>query len=129
MCRGSHTIPIPAALWRRIGISGRPSSRGPLVSIGSNSTLTIGLLAFGIALIAAGGWLFMRSRKDKAAQQDQQSDAGAPVKDGSSNVDTLLDAILALDDRYKAGEIPRDAYLKRRDELKASIKEVLREEE
>jgi hypothetical protein len=51
------------------------------------------------------------------------------VKDGSSNVDTLLDAILALDDRYKAGEIPRDAYLKRRDELKASIKEVLREEE
>lgn len=112
-----------------IGISGRPSSRGPLVSLGSNSTLTIGLLAFGLALIAAGGWLFMRSRKDKAAQQDQQSDAGAPVKDGSSNVDTLLDAILALDDRYKAGEIPRDAYLKRRDELKASIKEVLREEE
>lgn len=112
-----------------IDISGKPSSRGPLVSLGSNSTLTIGLLAFGVALIAAGGWFYLRSRNGRADHQDDDIEASSPTIDGGENVDTLLDAILALDDQYKAGEIPQDAYLKRREELKASIKDVLKEEE
>ena len=37
----------------------------------------------------------------------------------------LLDAILTLDDQYKAGELPEEAYIKRRGELKARIKELL----
>lgn len=112
-----------------IDFSGRPSSPGSMVSLGSNSTLTIGLLAFGLALIVAGGWLYLRSRNGRTEQREEDYAAGSPQIDGGENADTLLDAILALDDQYKAGEIPRDAYLKRREELKASIKEVLREEE
>ena len=42
-----------------------------------------------------------------------------------ADVDMLLDAILALDDQYKAGELPEEAYLKRRAELKAQIKEKM----
>jgi mono/diheme cytochrome c family protein len=112
-----------------IEISGRSTARGPMVSLGSNSDLTIGLLAFGVMLIAAGGWLYLRSRNGKAERQEQVFEEDAPAIEGSQNVDTLLDAILALDDQYKAGEIPRDAYLKRREELKASIKDSLKEEE
>ena len=110
-------------------ISGRSSARGSMVSLGSNSTLTIGLVAFGVALIAAGLWLYLRSRNGKTNRQEQVFEEEAPARDGSENVDILLDAILALDDQYKAGEIPQDAYLKRREELKTNIKDLLQEEE
>jgi mono/diheme cytochrome c family protein len=72
---------------------------------------------------------YLRSRNGRADHQDDDIEASSPTIDGGENVDTLLDAILALDDQYKAGEIPQDAYLKRREELKASIKDVLKEEE
>ena len=120
---------MPAGSDLAIDFSGRPSSPGPMVSLGSNSNLTIGLLAFGLALIITGGWLYLRSRNGKTERQEEDLEAGSPSIDGGENADTLLDAILALDDQYKAGEIPRDAYLKRREELKARIEEVLREEE
>lgn len=110
-----------------IEINGQPNNRGPIVSLGSNATLTIGLLAFGVALIAAGGWLFLRSRNGRAENQDQAREDFPPAIDGSADVDMLLDAILALDDQYKAGEIPQDAYLKRREELKSGIKDRLEE--
>lgn len=119
---------MPAGSDLAIDFRGRPSSPGPMVSLGSNSNLTIGLLAFGLALIITGGWLYLRSRNGKTERQEEDLEAGSPSIDGGENVDTLLDAILALDDQYKAGEIPRDAYLKRREELKARIEEVLREE-
>jgi mono/diheme cytochrome c family protein len=112
-----------------IEITGRSTARGPVVSLGSNSTLTIGLLAFGVALIAAGGWLFLRSRNGRTERTEQVMEQESPVPGSSGNVDTLLDAILALDDQYRAGEIPREAYLKRREELKASIRDLLKEEE
>ncbi len=34
-----------------------------------------------------------------------------------------MDAIIALDDLYQAGQLPEDAYLKRRAELKARLQE------
>ena len=112
-----------------IDISGRPATGGPIVSLGSNSNLTIGLLAFGAALILAGGWLYLRSRSGKAIQEEADLEKETSARNNGEDVDTLLDAILALDDQYKAGDLPKDAYLKRREELKASIKDVLKEEE
>ncbi len=112
-----------------IDISGRPTKGGPIVSLGSNSDLTIGLLAFGVALVVAGGWLYLRSRSSKIIQDEGDLEEETPAQDSGEDVDTLLDAILALDDQYKAGDLPQEAYLKRREELKVSIKEVLKEEE
>jgi hypothetical protein len=112
-----------------IDISGRPAAGGPIVSLGSDSSLTIGLLAFGLVLIMSGGWLYLRSRNGKKDHDEQELEEESPASDGSEDVDTLLDAILALDDQYKAGDLPQEAYLKRREELKASIKDVLKEEE
>jgi mono/diheme cytochrome c family protein len=110
-----------------IEITGQPNNRGPIFSLGSDDTLTIGLLAFGVVLLAAGGWLFLRSRNGRADRQPQASEGSLPVMDDSADVDMLLDAILALDDQYKAGEIPQDAYLKRREELKSSLKDRIEE--
>jgi spore cortex formation protein SpoVR/YcgB (stage V sporulation) len=72
--------------------------------------------------------MYLRARNGRSDQNDPEESAEFPVHDGSEDVDTLLDAILALDDQYKAGELPKEAYLKRREELKARIKEVLQEE-
>jgi hypothetical protein len=36
-----------------------------------------------------------------------------------------MDAILALDDQYRAGNITEDAYLARRAELKSQLKDRL----
>ncbi len=40
-----------------------------------------------------------------------------------------MDAILALDDLYKDGKLPEDAYLERRAELKQRLKEKMAPQE
>lgn len=113
----------------QIDISGRPSTGGPLFSLGSNSSLMFGLLVFGVALVAAGSWLFLRSRSSRTDRAEQEYTAESLEEEGGEDVEILLDAILALDDQYKAGELPKEAYLKRREELKAGIRDLLKEEE
>ncbi|HLE13828.1 MAG TPA: hypothetical protein VI776_03695, partial [Anaerolineales bacterium] len=53
--------------------------------------------------------------------------AGETIQAGpdDQDADTLLDAILALDDQYQAGELPEEAYRQRRAELKAMLKDKL----
>jgi mono/diheme cytochrome c family protein len=107
-----------------ISISGRPGSTGLIV--GSNSNLIIGAVAFGLVLIGAGVWLFTRSRSGKE-EQIVEVPAGETIPTGTEDqdADTLLDAILALDDQFQAGELPEEAYRQRRAELKALLKEKL----
>jgi mono/diheme cytochrome c family protein len=116
---------VPAGTDLVIDISGRPRTGGAGFVLGSNTNLVIGAFAFGFALVLAGGWLYLRTRNGKPPGNgqdiDEQLDAGSEDQD----VDMLLDAILALDDQYKSGELPEEAYLKRRAELKAQIKEKM----
>jgi hypothetical protein len=37
----------------------------------------------------------------------------------------LMDAIIALDDRYKSGDLPESAYLKQRGLLKGQLQQML----
>ena len=85
--------------------------------------------SFGITLIFAGGWLYVRARNERLDHESLDADEATLVEQDGEDVDTLFEAILTLDDQYKAGELPEDAYLKRRAELKSKIKEFLREEE
>ena len=41
------------------------------------------------------------------------------------DVDELMDAIIALDDLYRAGDLPEGAYLKQRSLLKQRLEEIL----
>jgi hypothetical protein len=46
---------------------------------------------------------------------------------GVDSAESLMDAIIALDDLYQAGQLPEEAYQKRRDEMKARLKDILGE--
>jgi mono/diheme cytochrome c family protein len=105
-----------------LSITGKPAA-GTGVSAGSQSDLLIGLGALGIVMIGAGVFLFMRNRN--SAVEDDFEDDGAVTEPLSENSETLMEAILALDDLYKAGQLPEDAYHTRRAELKGRLRELL----
>ena len=85
----------------------------------------VGLVAFGVVLIVAGVWLYTRSRKERPEEREYDADGEYPAGENGDDLDMLFDAILALDDQYKAGKLPQEAYQKRRSELKARIKELM----
>jgi len=80
----------------------------------------IGLAVFGVALAGGGFWFFRQRRAAAAATADGEYIEPEPVETSES----ILDAIVALDDLYQAGELPEEAYKERRAELKARLKEL-----
>ncbi len=102
-----------------ISLSGKTSPAASTTGSGSLSTLLIGLGVFGAVLAGAGVWLF-RQRKSAAAPEAAEPDA-PPYAESE---DDLLDAILALDDLYKAGNLPAEAYQQRRAELKDRLRKL-----
>lgn len=115
-----------------LDLSGRPKAGGPSLTAPSTQTsLVIGVGAFGLALIIAGVWLYVRNRgretEDEAYEtaKGDETDASSAMQDS----ETVMDAIIALDDMYQAGDLPDEAYQKRRAELKTRLKEMLEQEE
>ena len=93
-----------------------------MVSVGSNETLVIGLAALGLVLIGAGIFLYTRSRTVPEVEYDPEDE----VEEASSEkAETIMDAILALDDLYQSGELPEEAYRQRRAELKARLQSLI----
>jgi hypothetical protein len=76
----------------------------------------IGVGAFGVLLILAGGWLFIRDRKKREEEVDEEED------DEFEDPESLMDAIIALDDLHRAGKLSDEAYQQRRNELKDALK-------
>jgi mono/diheme cytochrome c family protein len=109
----------------RLTLTGRPSSGSPGLAASSQTNLFIGLSVFGVALIVAGVWLYRRTRTSSVPAGEEEalfpSDSAA-----SESAENLMDAIIALDDLYRSGELPEEAYQQRRAELKAKLKELLR---
>jgi hypothetical protein len=122
---------IPAGQDLRLTLSGRPASGGgfSLVSGDSNS-LVIGLGVFGLALLVTGVWLFRRSRstEEETEFEDVIEEDTYPEVVETENIDSLMDAIIALDDLYQEGSLPEEAYLKRRAELKARLQAQMQDE-
>ncbi len=107
-------------------VSGRPGG-ATITTLGSQTGLFIGLGAFGIALIVAGVWLFRRNRTLRLqGEEEDKADESSQVEEETASEDpeTIMDKIIALDDLYQAGEIPEEAYLQRRAELKERLKKV-----
>jgi hypothetical protein len=78
----------------------------------------IGAGLLGLALIVAGGWMYLRDR-NKAEEIEEEDD-----HEFESSQD-VLDAIIALDDLHRAGKMPDEAYQKRRAELKDILKGMM----
>ncbi|MFN2215641.1 MAG: c-type cytochrome [Anaerolineales bacterium] len=90
----------------------------------SQQNLVIGLGAFGLALILASVFFFMRSRKPREMQEPLDDEE--ELDSLGDDADSLMDAINSLDDQYKAGLIKEEAYKVRREDLKSRLKEVLK---
>jgi mono/diheme cytochrome c family protein len=102
-------------------LSGSSGSSFSLASDDSFS-LIIGLGSFGLVMIVAGVWLFFRNQRpsrDFENEMDEVEEEYTP-----EDAESLINAIIALDDLYSAGELPEDAYRKRRAELKSRLKEI-----
>ena len=113
-------------------LSGNPNnaSAATLFSPGTGQSLAIGLGVFGVALLATGFWLYRRNQVRLVAQSLTGdvllSEAESQVDVVLEDEDTLMDAIIALDDQYNAGNLPEEAYLERRSVLKAKLRNISR---
>jgi mono/diheme cytochrome c family protein len=105
----------------RMTVSG--SNPSGLLSGNSKNNLIVGLAVFGVALIGVGLWLYFKNRPTVAVDDGPGMQA-SPAGSTSDNAETIMDAILALDDLYQAGKLPEDAYRQRRAELKGRLKEI-----
>jgi hypothetical protein len=110
-----------------LALSGKPGA-----STGFNfDRQTIVLICIGVVgilLIGVGIYLYMRDRSRllKEERQAQEEQGGQIEEDAlGEDRDDIMDAMIALDEQYKAGEILKDAYEKRRMELKERLKGIL----
>jgi hypothetical protein len=110
-----------------LALSGKPGA-----STGFNfdrqTIVLICIGVIGILLIGVGIYLYMRDRTRllKEEKEDQEKENGQNEEDAlGEDPENIMDAMIALDDHYKAGEIPKEAYEKRRMELKERLKGIL----
>jgi mono/diheme cytochrome c family protein len=120
---------ISAGGTLEMALSGNPkgSSSSLLVGSDNRTNLLIGLGALGVVLIVVGVWFFFKSR---SVDEDGEEVQGLETESGDipQDPDSLMDAMIALDDLYKAGELPEEAYQQRRGELKAKLNRLLGKE-
>lgn len=110
---------IPAGETLKFTVSGQPDDASGTTAESSNvnQNLVFGAIALGVALIAAGGWLYLRDRKSSEETDEDEEEF--------ESSDDVLDAIVALDDLHRAKKISLDAYHKRRAELKDILKGMM----
>lgn len=115
-------------------LSGNPSgasgtSGSTLFNAGTMQSLAIGLGTFGVAIVAVGIWLYRRNQLKLATQRsiEDLATAGSQSDDEVDDENTLMDAIIALDDQYNAGNLPEEAYLERRAVLKSRLRNLHRD--
>ena len=95
-------------------------------SAGTDTTtnLMIGLGSLGVVLLGTGIYLWQRSRQEDDDWEAVEA-AGDHIAPATETSQDLMDAIIALDDRYQAGDLPEEAYRQRREELKTRLKEIV----
>jgi hypothetical protein len=110
-------------------LSGNPRKAvTSIFSTGTMQNLAIGLGVFGIALVFGGLWFFRKNQRKATMQSALDGmDIASPVTEleaAPESEDTLIDAIITLDDQYHAGNLPQKAYLERRSILKEKLRKL-----
>ena len=111
-----HAGPLDAGASLTVTLSGKPKATSTTTDLTQNQPLLIGAGAFGLVLILAGVWMYLRDR-NRVEEQAEEDD------DEFEDKESIMDAIIALDDLHRAGKLNDEAYHRRRDELKAKLKE------
>lgn len=105
----------------QLTVTGKPQGSSLTLTPSSNTNLFIGAGVFGAVLVAAGLWLYWRNRPEPEDEEEDLTVASAE----SETAESLMDAILALDDLFQEGKLPEEAYLQRRAELKARLEQAM----
>jgi hypothetical protein len=109
-------------------ISGTPNDSSGTSATTNNKTLLMGAAGLGTALILAGAWMYLRDRRrtgDEEDPDDGSAEDDDEEEDEFESSEDVMDAIIALDDLYRARKISDEAYHKRREELKEILKEMM----
>lgn len=110
-------------------LSGTPGANAsPVAGLDTSTGILIGVGALGLAFILAGVVLYLRDRnakKEVDLEEDDELDDENTQPQPQPDPDELMDAIIALDDQYRNGNISKEAYEQRRAELKAQLKDVM----
>lgn len=83
------------------------------LNLTTGSGLILGLTVFILVAVGLGWWYWRQTRLTRQPE---------PVEVETDDATAILDAIIALDDLYRAGELPEEAYRTRREELKARLR-------
>ena len=101
-------------------LSGKPDLTGAASQPTNNrQALIFGAGALGLALIGMGVWLYLRDRNAAAHPEEAEAEG-----DEFEDPESVMDAIIALDDLHRAKKIPDTAYQQRRAELKELLKKL-----
>jgi len=113
---------LPAATSLSMTLSGKlGASTG--FQFDRQTIVMIGVGVVGLLFIGLGIFLFLHDRA-RAREEDEdigEEDDENPDASGD-DPNSILDAIIALDDQYENGDIPKEAYKKRRADLKKRLK-------
>jgi len=115
---------LPAGSNFEMKVSGKVSTNAATGNATDTTrNIIYGALALGAVLIGVGIWFYLRERD---AEYDEDVDEEDLVEEPAlDDADALMDAIIALDDAYRAGDISEDVYKKRRATLKAQLKDLV----
>jgi mono/diheme cytochrome c family protein len=100
-------------------LTGEPKQTTVSPEPSQNQTLLIGVGALGLVLVLAGVWMYLRDNKK---EEDFEDEGAEDEDDEFEDTDSIMDAIIALDDLHRAGKLSDEAYKKRRAELKEALK-------
>ncbi len=89
------------------------------LNLGSNPELVIGAGAFSLSLLLVGFWWFQQTRREKGYSKIAASNFPAET------TESIMDAILALDDLFQTGDLPEEAYHQRRSQLKDRLRGIM----
>ena len=98
-----------------VSVNGLPKD-SKIASTSSNTGIIIGIGALGVVLIIVGIWMYFFSKKEKPEEEDEES-----TEEDTDQTD-ILDAILALDDQYKNGNLEEAIYKNKRKALTEQLK-------
>jgi hypothetical protein len=104
-------------------LTGKPGASTGF-TISRQTWVLIGIGLVGLLLIGLGVFLYLRDRArfKKEIESDQEAIQADALGEDRDNI---MDAMIALDDKFKAGEIPKEAYETRRQGLKERLKGLL----
>lgn len=123
------TTSLAAGQPLKLSLSGRAGSDDAAAQ-NAYLPLIAGGAVFGLALLGAGLWLYRQRSALQLVEETAGVDVdGAGVTEASESSESLLDAIVALDDLHASGKLADPVYQERRDGLKERLAQALRREE